>query len=536
MISKTAQKVINKLLKEIVADNPSNWGGWQGGFPGGNGSALKNLKSGTARKPMPKRKSEPELSSRGHTANALKHGGKFMKLTAKKTGVIITPTLKQTQNKLDVKNPTLSAVDNPKSPGKPYRQVKEQQVELSNRVVQQYASLHEKGDVLGSLIATGVKHLLKRAFGKSKPTKAPKGPSLGTAKLHVSPKPLSKTAQARSDLDKSNADFAAWKTHKLAMSNVFKAAHAAGVGDNINPMRVRLDKQAARAANPLKQANEPPKETPAAPTTKPRIRVQAIGRKVEPPKPQLKDRMSGKDFAAFMKSNPNIKDKIKGGSGLTKEAQEFEKKFSRHQEFLESSPTNRNEDYDTTSPSYKKLIRAAKKLNHNDFIKKHSVHQTSSGTRPMHDILPMKKLDPSELDHWKDYKTEFSPKRLERVEATRKHLNSGGTVPPLYIKGSRHENKRPMVIDGHHRFIAYALTGAKHVPVHYDNDTLTNIWKHHQKFQNEDTPTNNASSGAVQFFSPILGRSMLKRQKRKTKGILGNPTVGVAGQSGGDQS
>jgi hypothetical protein len=59
----------------------------------------------------------------------------------------------------------------------------------------------------------------------------------------------------------------------MAMDQTFKAAHAAGIGNDINPLRVRLDKQ-ARAANPLKQPNG----TPAAPISKPRIRIQAGSR------------------------------------------------------------------------------------------------------------------------------------------------------------------------------------------------------------------------------------------------------------------
>lgn len=61
------------------------------------------------------------------------------------------------------------------------------------------------------------------------------------------------------------------------MDRVFKAARAAGIGNDINPMRVRLDRQ-ARAANPSKQANPTPAETPAAPESKPRVRVKANSR------------------------------------------------------------------------------------------------------------------------------------------------------------------------------------------------------------------------------------------------------------------
>jgi hypothetical protein len=95
------------------------------------------------------------------------------------------------------------------------------------------------------------------------------------------------------------------------MTRVFTAAHAAGIGNDINPMRVRLDAKAARANNPLKQANEPPKATPAAPEEKPRVRVKAVSRPVEAPKPSTQARMSGKDFSAWQKQNPNAK--IKGG-------------------------------------------------------------------------------------------------------------------------------------------------------------------------------------------------------------------------------
>jgi hypothetical protein len=47
MINATTQRVLNNLLNELVSDNPSNWGGWQGGFPGSNGSPLKGMRGGS---------------------------------------------------------------------------------------------------------------------------------------------------------------------------------------------------------------------------------------------------------------------------------------------------------------------------------------------------------------------------------------------------------------------------------------------------------------------------------------------------------
>jgi hypothetical protein len=151
------EEFLEEIIVEIVSDGASNWGGWQGGFPG-SGSPLKGMsggKNGTGKIP-PKKK-----SILGGTVNNLDKDGKGnIKLSRQKTQVILEPTIKQSENEINIKNSQLQTPDDPKSPGKPVRQVKE-------------AELSEK-DVLAGLVAEGVSHLLKRAFGKSKSVRAPK--------------------------------------------------------------------------------------------------------------------------------------------------------------------------------------------------------------------------------------------------------------------------------------------------------------------------------------------------------------------------
>jgi hypothetical protein len=100
------------------------------------------------------------------------------------------------------------------------------------------------------------------------------------------------------------------------MTRVFKAAHDQGLDKDINtPYKSRLDRQQAnaamkaRAANPLKQANEPPAETPAAPEQKPRVRVKAVSR---PSEPQT-NKITRRQFSSLLKNNPNMK--VKSGLG-----------------------------------------------------------------------------------------------------------------------------------------------------------------------------------------------------------------------------
>lgn len=307
MSNKTTTRVIQKILQEIASDNPSNWGGWQGGFPG-SGTPLKGLKGGAKDDTGPQR-----------TSAAFRAGRGTFKLSGKKTMVIFAPTLKQSENKLDVKNPTISPTDMPAKKGRTERQVQEQQVALSNQVVQRYTLMHEKGDVLGGLIAKGVSHLLKQAFRKPKPATKTKEVKANPLKTPKPPKPPTQAQQKQADLDKSNADFDAWKKKKADMTATFKQAYEKGVGNDINPMKVKLDVAKARQANPLKQPSTP---EPAAPAEKPRVRVKAVSRPVEAPKPAtptLKPRMSSSEFQSYLKQTKLDPGKIKSGRGVANE-------------------------------------------------------------------------------------------------------------------------------------------------------------------------------------------------------------------------
>ena len=118
------EDTIMDVLSEIVSDGASNWGGWQGGMPG-SGSPLKGMKGGgkddvgkiqkkqDVQKPA---KSPPEDTKDD------------IKLSGKKTKVIVSPTLQQSANKIDTKNATVAPTDMPPKSGKSQtvKQVKEE--------------------------------------------------------------------------------------------------------------------------------------------------------------------------------------------------------------------------------------------------------------------------------------------------------------------------------------------------------------------------------------------------------------------------
>lgn len=90
-------------VNELASDAPSNWGGWQGGFPGGNGSSLKGMKGGkgadTGKKPpKPNQFDKKELNK----------DKDLIKLSGQKTQVIFAPTVKQADNNTKVKDPNLT--------------------------------------------------------------------------------------------------------------------------------------------------------------------------------------------------------------------------------------------------------------------------------------------------------------------------------------------------------------------------------------------------------------------------------------------
>ena len=264
MINPNTKNVIQRLVRErytpiseTTGDGASDWGGWQGGMPG-SGSPLKGMRGGkndTGRIQNQLQTVRRKKSAPGGTVGNLPKGNDGNIRLGPKTKVIVNPTIKQSENDIDLKNDLLTRPDNPASRGKAVRQVKESDL--------------TENDILAGLVAKGVNHLLRKAFGGGKkPVRKTAAPKVAAA-----PKPPTAAQQKQANLDASQAHFNAWKRKKIAMDQTFKAAHAAGIGNDINPLRVRLDKR-ARAANPLKQPNG----TPAAPASKPRIRVQAGSR------------------------------------------------------------------------------------------------------------------------------------------------------------------------------------------------------------------------------------------------------------------
>jgi hypothetical protein len=320
-MKQSTQRVLRNLVHEIVSDGASNWGGWQGGFPG-SGSPLKGLNSGGGKHDTGKIQKYQDVKRKN--ASWQQGQGPF-KLSAKRTKVIVSPTLKQSENKIDTKDATVAPTDMPPKFGKgqTVKQVKE---DLANEAVRRYRIRMQNeakgGDILGNLIAKGAAGLAKHLFKKAKPAKAPAAPKVTQIKP---PKPPTQAQQKQADLDASNAKFDAWKRKKGDMARVFKQANDMGLDHDINtPYKSFAQRQAskARLANPLKQPNDPPPvETPAAPTTntwsasKPRVRVQAGSRPVAP---TSKPRMNAgelKDYLKQTKLDPGKHIKLSGKLG-----------------------------------------------------------------------------------------------------------------------------------------------------------------------------------------------------------------------------
>ena len=123
------QTVIEFVVNETVSDAASNFGGWQGGFPG-TGDPLKGLKSGGGKDDVGK-----SPKRRGATVNSLKGGNVKgdIKLSRARTKVIMEPTLKQSENPLGTNNPIVAPGDMPGKKGRTVKQVKESLAELAVR-------------------------------------------------------------------------------------------------------------------------------------------------------------------------------------------------------------------------------------------------------------------------------------------------------------------------------------------------------------------------------------------------------------------
>jgi hypothetical protein len=312
-MKETTQRVLRKLVHEIVSDGASNWGGWQGGFPG-SGSPLKGMRGGGDVGKIQKYQDVQRKPKR--TSPSWQVGGSF-KLSGKKTKVIQEPTLKQSENKLDTKNPVVAPTDMPPKKGQTVRQVKEN---LATLAVQRYrARLQEdsatnpeagkavlkKGfAAMRSAVAhqpipkvradTGVVHAVaqlgRRAFDSLKSAVTSKPEKIAKPPAEKPAKPPTQAQQKQADLHASNAKFYAWKKHKGDMARVVKQANDMGLDHDIpTPYKSFKARQASkeRLKNPLKQPDDAAPETPAAPKTntwsasKPRVRVKVVSQRVE---------------------------------------------------------------------------------------------------------------------------------------------------------------------------------------------------------------------------------------------------------------
>lgn len=115
------------------------------------------------------------------------------------------------------------------------------------------------------------------------------------------------------------------------------------------------------------------------------------------------------------------------------------------------------------------LLQQAAQTKLFDFLDKHNgefLWHPRSWKAPTqaHDRLPMRHLDPSELDSWDD-DLEASPNHDPMKEPT-----------PILVQGLPWAKYRPVVIDGHHRYKARLQTGESHVDVMYNLKSLISLW------------------------------------------------------------
>jgi hypothetical protein len=313
----TTQRVLRRLVHELAAvgvgDSASNWGGWWGGGAT-TGNPLKGMKGGG--KDDVGRISKYQDVQRKNAS--WQRGQGAFKLSGKKTKVIQSPTLKQSENKIDSKNPTVAPSDMPPKKGQTVKQVKEAFAELAiqnyrRRLQEDSATNPEAGkavlkkgfSAMRSAVAhqsipkvradTGVVHAVaqlgRRAFDSLKSAVTSKPEKIAKPPAEKPTKPPTQAQQKQADLDASNAKFDAWKKKKGDMARVFKQANDMGLDHDINtPYKSFKQRQASkeRLKNPLKQPNDTAPETPAAPktntwsaTSKPRVRVKVVSQRVE---------------------------------------------------------------------------------------------------------------------------------------------------------------------------------------------------------------------------------------------------------------
>jgi hypothetical protein len=144
----------------------------------GSGSPLKGMRGGKNDTGRIQNQSETvrrKKSAPGGTVGNLPKGNDGNICLGPKTKVIVNPTIKQSENDIDLKNDQLTRPGNPGSRGKAFRQVKESDL--------------TEDDLLAGLVAKGVNHLLRKAFGGGKkPVRKTAAPKVAAALKP--PKPL----------------------------------------------------------------------------------------------------------------------------------------------------------------------------------------------------------------------------------------------------------------------------------------------------------------------------------------------------------
>lgn len=176
-----------------------------------------------------------------------------------------------------------------------------------------------------------------------------------------------------------------------------------------------------------------------------------------------------------------------------------------------------------------------KMKNEDEFVKKHSVEGRPLGeiATPWHATVPMKNLDPSEIDDWHSYHKEMTPKSVKRVNKYAADIKKNGSehYPPLLVHGEIDHNKlRPQVVDGHHRGAAlYKNNKNSRVRIYYTDHTLRALHRRVRKVLDEDAVPANATGAAISGTDPtdpttpkakLLGMVSRLRKKKQMNGRL----------------
>jgi hypothetical protein len=121
---------------------------------------------------------------------------------------------------------------------------------------------------------------------------------------------------------------------------------------------------------------------------------------------------------------------------------------------------------------YKQLITELVKVSLGNKVQPNGEREIGSNVRDMSNTksettkkIPVHKISTFEGDD-KTSKNTASPESRANVDSIKKHIQRGGSVPPILVR--RHQGNY-QVVDGHHRLQAHKEAGLKHIDVHVIN-------------------------------------------------------------------